>query len=206
MAQTMGEPGAAPVACGPLGGRVVSAGVGPAWRRLFDELDRLPDPAVIDRALLVALLEAVPSCERWIDAAAVFSERGYQRNLLRGTGRYEALLMCWRRGQRSPVHDHAGSLCAVRVLRGVVTETRYERGADGELSPAGTVRHPAGSVCVSYDADIHEISNEESGETDLMTLHVYLPPLRSMQTYPIRDPLPRRVREEQFGLLEGAGI
>lgn len=180
--------------------------VGPAWRRLFDALDRHPDPAHMDRSLLVALLEAVPACEPWIDAAAVFSERGYQRNRLRGTDRYEALLMCWRRGQRSPIHDHAGSLCAVRVLRGTVTETRFEASPGAEPTPVETILHPAGSVCVSYDADIHEIANDQPGETDLVTLHVYLPPLRSMRKFPVRDPLPRRFREQQFGLLGGDGI
>ncbi|MEM7622831.1 MAG: cysteine dioxygenase family protein [Planctomycetota bacterium] len=179
---------------------------GPAWRRLFDELDRAGGPANLDRRLFAALMAAVPSHEPWIEAAAAFSERGYQRNRIMTGDGYEALLMCWRPGQESPVHDHAGSLCGVRVLRGTCVEVRYERDIEGNCREIGTSRYRAGSVCVSFDADTHKIANDAAGGCDLVTLHVYTPPLVSMKTYPALDPLARYRIARSGGLMWGDGI
>ena len=46
-------------------------------------------------------------------------------------GWYQAWVMCWRNGQRSPIHDHKGSSCAVRVLRGTLTETLFAFAPNG---------------------------------------------------------------------------
>ena len=56
-----------------------------------------------------------------------FAESGYKRNLVRAGAGYQAWLLCWKNGQRSPIHDHSGSACVVRVLRGTLTETLFER-------------------------------------------------------------------------------
>ncbi len=42
-----------------------------------------------------------------------FAETGYKRNLVRAAPNYHAWLLCWRNGQRSPIHDHSGSACVV---------------------------------------------------------------------------------------------
>src|SRR6516164_6878258 len=49
---------------------------------------------------------------------AQFSPERYRRNLMHAGPAYHALALCWRSGQRSPIHDHRGSACAVRVLEG----------------------------------------------------------------------------------------
>lgn len=179
--------------------------MGPAYRRLFDELDRMANPIDIDRGLFRALLSAVPADEPWIHAAAAFSDFGYRRNRVRWSAGYEALLMCWRPGQSSPIHDHAGSLCGVRVLRGIATETRYEPGACGEPTPTRRVQHGPGAVCIAFDDQTHRISNEQEGESDLLTLHLYLPPLRSMRSMSAWDPLVAR-RRPGPGYAWGEGI
>src|SRR5918911_842068 len=38
----------------------------------------------------------------------------------------ELLVLCWRPGQRTPIHDHNGSYGAVRVCEGVMWETIFE--------------------------------------------------------------------------------
>ncbi len=47
-----------------------------------------------------------------------FDDDQYQRNLIRTGPAYEALLICWKNGQRSPIHDHRGSICGVLVVKG----------------------------------------------------------------------------------------
>src|SRR5262249_35771577 len=38
-----------------------------------------------------------------------FSDAAYQRILLRESPHYHVWVMCWKNGQRSPIHDHAAS-------------------------------------------------------------------------------------------------
>jgi len=117
-----------------------------------------------------------------------FTDRGYARNLVRAGPWYYLLVLCWRNGQRSPIHDHAGSSCGVRVLRGTLTETRFELAANGHVKAVASRDLPAGSVLGSADGDLHQVSNLQPGTADLVTLHVYSPPLVRMGTYSITDP------------------
>src|SRR5690242_16450662 len=92
--------------------------------RLFHYLDGLAErPPLAELTAQVAALDI--DCED-VAAALRFSQQHYMRNLLRGGTWYYVLVLCWRNGQRSPIHDHAGSACCVRVLRGTLTETVFE--------------------------------------------------------------------------------
>ena len=135
-----------------------------------------------------------------------FSDKRYQRNLLRSEPAYHALVLCWRNGQRSPIHDHQGSSCGVRILRGVATETVFEWSANGLIYPARTRELSPGMVTVSQDDDIHQMSNLQPGDADLVTLHVYSPPLLVMGTYSLTDPTRKEVVDPVFEFAAGAGI
>jgi DMSO/TMAO reductase YedYZ molybdopterin-dependent catalytic subunit len=95
--------------------------------------------------------------------------------------------MCWKNGQRSPIHDHATSGCVVRILRGTATETRFEFAPNGQVKAVGSRDLPAGSICATQDADLHQISNLQAGGADLVTLHIYTPPLLRMGAYSLTD-------------------
>jgi cysteine dioxygenase len=116
-----------------------------------------------------------------------FSDRHYMRNLMRAGPWYHALILCWKNGQRSPIHDHAGSSCAVRVLRGTLTETFFEFAPNGHVKATFSRDLTAGNVCASQDTDMHQVSNLQPGDADLVTLHVYSPPLMWMGTYSLTD-------------------
>jgi cysteine dioxygenase len=134
-----------------------------------------------------------------------FSERGYTRNLVRGGPWYHLLVLCWKNGQRSPIHDHAGSACAVRVLRGIATETQFVFAPNGHVKAVCSVEHPPGSVLGSEDRDLHQISNLQPGMADLVTLHVYAPPLLHMGTYSLTD-LTRGTEPMFIEFADAAGI
>src|SRR6185503_7709656 len=40
----------------------------------------------------------------------MFTPRKYARNLIARSEYAELLLLCWRSGQRTPIHDHGGSV------------------------------------------------------------------------------------------------
>ena len=144
------------------------------------------------RASLDALQSVVASLD--VDCTELqeymrFSERGYTRNLVRAGPWYHVLVLCWKNGRRSPIHDHAGSSCCVRVLRGVLTETRFVFAANGHIKAVDSQDLQAGAVCGSQDADMHQVSNLQPPSADLVTLHIYSPPLLTMGTYSLFDTL-----------------
>ncbi|MFQ5734568.1 MAG: cysteine dioxygenase family protein [Planctomycetaceae bacterium] len=134
-----------------------------------------------------------------------FHPERYQRNLLCGGDAYHALLLCWRAGQRSPIHDHRGSNCAFRVLRGVATESTFERTSTGLVYPVESRRLTPGRVCASSDSDIHQVSNLEPSE-DLVTLHVYSPPLLVMGQYTLMTGVVSDFIDPVFEFSSGSGI
>jgi cysteine dioxygenase len=152
---------------------------------MFDYLDDLSKPPA-----LAELLDRLSRFE--IDIEDVlshvrFSDRNYQRNLLRAGENYHAWVLCWKNGQRSPIHDHAGSSCVVRVLRGTLTETIFEFAPNGHVKASFSRDAAEGSILASEDSDMHQISNLQADDADLVTLHVYAPPLLAMNTYTLQD-------------------
>ncbi len=111
-----------------------------------------------------------------------FSDERYSRNLLAHGPQFYALVLCWKPGQASPIHDHKGASCGVRVILGTATETSF-RWQDDKLVADSIVNMQAGEVCGSYDDDIHEIRN--NGGDNLVTLHVYSPYLDNINLYDI---------------------
>lgn len=160
--------------------------MGTPLESLFRYLDHLDGrPPLAELRAKVAALDVTPD-----DLAEFvrFSDAGYQRNLVRAGPGYNVWVMCWKNGQRSPIHDHAASACVVRVLRGTATETWFEFAPNGLVKAVGSRDLSAGGVCATQDDDLHQMSNLQAGDADLVTLHVYVPPLLKMGTYSLTDP------------------
>lgn len=149
---------------------------------LLDFLEKIPPGGRAELGELSRILRGLDTLRfEDLDAAALFSDAGYTRLQVAGDERYEVLLMGWKPGQQSPIHDHAKSVCGARVLKGVASETRFRFTPSGHLLAEGTRAVAEGSVSSSSDADVHMIANYETGP--LCTLHVYSPPLRRMSQY-----------------------
>lgn len=138
----------------------------------------------------------------------VFSDVAYRRNLMASGPAFQALVLCWKNGQRSPIHDHRGSSCGVKVLSGTALETVFERARNGMVYASRSHAHAPGSVCATEDADIHQVSNLMDDGASLVTLHVYSPPLVAMGTYSLFDASVRDFVEPVYEdlLLDGGGI
>ena len=140
--------------------------------RYMDGLSGRADLQIVEELLREANVERLDMVE-----ACKFCDQDYARNELAKSPWYQLLVICWREGQSSPIHDHAGSACGVRVVDGVATETIFEPNDRGLVVPVRDNVFSAGDVCVTSDTDIHQISNETTG-SDLITLHLYSPPLK----------------------------
>jgi cysteine dioxygenase len=149
--------------------------------QFFDRLDALgQNVALCDLKGLLADLHIEES-----DLAELmcFDPGHYMRNRILRTDSYEVLVLCFAAGQRTPIHDHAGSACGVKVLEGTASETIFQRTEDGWLFPTETRQLLPGGVVGSFDSDTHQLSNLQSGGQRLVTLHVYSPPLREVGNY-----------------------
>ncbi|HEY2411891.1 MAG TPA: cysteine dioxygenase family protein [Pirellulaceae bacterium] len=136
-----------------------------------------------------------------------FSADHYVRNLMHSGPSYQALVICWHSGQRSPIHDHRGSSCAVKIIAGVATETSFARAANGMYYATSSRQLAAGDSCASQDSDVHQMSNLQPEGHDLVTLHIYSPPLFRMNMFSLVDPKVMQFFDpvnEEF--LSGSGI
>jgi len=142
---------------------------------LLEYLDQLraraPLPDLLDRVQRLRIDETE------VAEFVRFSDDDYIGNLLQVGPWYQVFIFCWKNGQRSPVHDHAATTCAVRVLRGVATETFFEPAADGRMKRSHARQLGPGDISGRQDLDIHEIANLQPGDADLVTLHIYSPPM-----------------------------
>src|SRR5262249_32146687 len=136
---------------------------------------------------LQAELSALDASPEELAAHVRYSPKTYRRNLVRGGPWYNLWVLCWRNGQRSPIHDHRGSSCGVRVLAGVATESVSEFAPTAHVKPTFSRDLLPGAVVGSEDNDLHQVSNLQAGLADLVTLHVYSPPLAVMGTYSLTE-------------------
>ncbi|MEM6799726.1 MAG: cysteine dioxygenase family protein, partial [Planctomycetota bacterium] len=172
--------------------------------KLFADLDAAPD---LSATRLRDWIQRCPLRLADVEPYCRFNPARYVRNLLYEGHGYHALVLCWRSGQRSPIHDHRGSGCAVKVLAGQAIETSFRRAPNGMVVPTGSRTLLEGESCYSEDADMHQVSNLQAGNADLVTLHVYAPPLLNMSIYDIDGSEPREYHDPVLtDLTAGAGI
>ncbi len=173
-------------------------------RPLVDYLNDLERRASIER--VQQLLEATNLTLEDVREFVDFDQANYRRNLVTMGPWYEILIICWRSGQRSPIHNHAASTCGLKVLQGVCSETIFSRSKCGQVVACSTRELTAGHICASQDDDTHQVSNLEPRGSDLVTLHIYSPPLRAMKKFSITDSQSEDWRPPVFDFMGGDGI
>ncbi|MDT5155913.1 MAG: cysteine dioxygenase [Acidobacteriota bacterium] len=114
-----------------------------------------------------------------------FKEGTYARHRVFRCDHAELLVLCWRPGQRTPIHDHDGSFGAVRVLQGVMWETLFGMDAGDGLVYKSAREWTPGHVTGADVPDIHQLGNPDISGQDLVTLHLYAPPLTSLNVYKV---------------------
>eukprot|EP01100_Stratorugosa_tubuloviscum_P012284 TRINITY_DN577_c2_g1_i1.p1 TRINITY_DN577_c2_g1~~TRINITY_DN577_c2_g1_i1.p1 ORF type:complete len:799 (+),score=301.21 TRINITY_DN577_c2_g1_i1:98-2494(+) len=147
-----------------------------------DELNRGYDIPRITRVLSSLELHS----KEWNQYVNWASHR-YTRNLIAYDEKFMILLLCWERGQESPIHDHSGSSCWVKMLHGELVETKYSI-VSTDISPNGlkidsTTRVSKNQVTYIDDTlGIHKMGNQNAN-SPAISLHVYSPPYSSCNVF-----------------------
>ena len=146
-------------------------------------------------------LEALPSLEQldaWLENSAInredllpyigFKEGNYWRHRICRNDFAEMLVLCWRPGQRTPIHDHNGSQGAVMIYEGLLWETTFNFEPGTGLAYKAGREYRAGQVTGAAVPDIHQLGNPDVSGQDLITIHIYSPPLGVLKTYKVGSP------------------
>jgi len=115
-----------------------------------------------------------------------FAPSGYARNLVCRTPRFDMLILCWRPGNVTTIHDHAGSLNVTRIFSGDLTSrafTRGERPAPGHclVKLESELKLTSGAFSCVDHGEVHQLAN--TSDRDLVTVHVYARPLKDITVY-----------------------
>jgi cysteine dioxygenase len=169
---------------------------------LADYINTLSDIPTVDQ--IKQQFNSLFLRQRDYEGYRIFTPRKYARNLIARSPYAELLMLCWRSGQRTPIHDHGGAIGVVMVVEGQLTETMYEQSPQGCVKPFNTFRWGPGGITGAEVQDIHQLLNLQAPGKDLVTLHCYAPPLSVLNTF---SPINGRVRKWREGYFTGgAGI
>jgi cysteine dioxygenase len=133
-----------------------------------------------------------------------FKSGTYARHRVFRNDFIELLVLCWRPGQRTPIHDHNGSYGAVRVCEGVLWETMFELDETQTLFYKSACEWKPGDITGADIPDIHQLGNPEVSGQNLVTLHLYAPPLNVLNTYKVGSSEVGYYKPDEF--MDGAGI
>jgi len=118
----------------------------------------------------------------WRDYA-LFSQETYARNLVRASKLFELLVLCWRPGQVSPIHDHQGQRCWMAVLEGNIRERHFHlplQGSGPLVRGRSRVLAPGSVAYIHDDIALHDIGPEGGAG---VTLHLYSAPIRECRLF-----------------------
>jgi cysteine dioxygenase len=112
-----------------------------------------------------------------------FKQGNYCRHRVCRSEFLEMLVLCWQPGHRTPIHDHNGSHGAVRVHEGILWETTFHYDDERGLCYRTARECLSGEVTGADVPDIHQLGNPDVSERNLVTIHIYSPPLGVLRTY-----------------------
>lgn len=128
----------------------------------------------------------------------------YARNLVEANEYFELIVLCWQEGQKSPIHNHAGSSCWMACLEGTIEETYYHIVEPDEQKTANGIcpNLRKGTSSQMHQGDVGYIHDEialhviRPVEGHGVSLHLYSPPIKNCSIY---IPALGKVAQKQLG-------
>lgn len=151
------------------------------FTELIEKLNQQTNPPALDE--LTSWLSTVEISQLELEPYLGFKEGNYWRHRVCRNEAVEMLVICWRPGQKTPIHDHNGSHGVVRVQQGLMQEIIFTYDEVEGLCHSSGRECPQDTVTGAGVPDIHQLGNPDVSGCDLITIHVYAPPLGVLKTY-----------------------
>jgi predicted metal-dependent enzyme (double-stranded beta helix superfamily) len=127
-----------------------------------------------------------------VDAACRWSQR------LHADAYLDIWLIGWAPTQAAELHDHGGSLGALTVVEGELSEWRWSSSEADRADGGGHGLHRralrAGRGAAFALGHVHDVSNRATDPA--VSVHAYSPPLSTMSYYVVEGGMLRRTRSE----------
>ena len=106
-----------------------------------------------------------------------WSDEKYARNVLERNNEFEILLICWEKGQLSPIHDFNSQEAWIHPVQGWIKEGRFKinPGDDASLEKVSSVLLGTDEYSYMNQVGIHRYSN--AYEVRPFSLNVYSKPV-----------------------------
>ncbi len=111
-----------------------------------------------------------------------WSEDTYTRNCIVENEKFELILLCWEKGQVTPIHDHGGEECWVKIIEGEFRETIYKMSENKDFRAVTTRESEVGAISYMVDfMGFHRLENIANKRS--ISLHLYAKPIRNCQMF-----------------------
>lgn len=150
---------------------------------LTNSLESLPDHPGIEK--LRHTISKSKALEIPLEEYVRFSDQGYARHNVYVSRRCEITILCLKKGQVTPIHDHGGAVGATVVRSGSMTEELFTRLPDSKVVSIGTREVFTNEITTVDVSTIHRVSNVNS--EGLVTINIYFPPLTMMNIYNLEN-------------------
>lgn len=107
----------------------------------------------------------------------------YERNLLYRNSNLEILVMNWGYNRHCAIHDHAKSWGYIRIIKGSLINTLYQRNQEGFLTQIAENKYSEGQLIFMPKGTIHRMISTCS---QTVSVHGYCPPISGMKVF---DPI-----------------
>jgi predicted metal-dependent enzyme (double-stranded beta helix superfamily) len=145
----------------------------------INHLESLPDKPSSD--MLKKYVVKIGGGSLPVEEYIGFSDQGYKRNVIHVSSKCEVVMICFQKGQYTPIHDHGGSQGITIIREGIMTEELFLKHQTGMISPTFTRRYHKGEISYINLTTIHRVSNVHTH--GLVTMNIYFPPLTVMNLY-----------------------
>ena len=113
---------------------------------------------------------------------AHWKDDSYARNCIIKTPEFELILICWKKGDATPIHGHNDQKCWVYLVEGEMTELRYNSDDECNLSECNKLQMKTGDLTYMQDSmGFHLLENSQ--EQTAMTLHLYMKPVDTCMVF-----------------------
>ncbi len=135
-----------------------------------------------ERTTFSHIIQSIKFKPETFDKYCSWSNECYTRNCIINNEHFELILICWCEGHRTPIHDHGGEECWVKVIDGEFREVIYKEDEVGELKAIKkTISKPNEVTYMKDFMGYHSLENISKKRS--MSLHLYAKPIRECKAY-----------------------